>query len=95
MSGALGYHAGLAAEHKVAALYIQRGYRLQAECWRCAEGEIDLIFGSQGFIELVFVEIKKSHSIARAATHLCLAQMRRIYRSAQLSSLWRINRRGN
>ena len=49
------YHAGLVAEHKVAALYIQRGYRLQAECWRCAEGEIDLIFASQDPIELVFV----------------------------------------
>jgi putative endonuclease len=85
VNGALGHHAGLAAEHQVAALYIQRGYRLQAERWRCAEGEIDLIFASQNPIELVFVEVKKSHSIARAATHLRPAQMRRIYRAAQLS----------
>ena len=85
MSGALGYHAGLAAEHNIAALYIQRVHRLQAECWRCAEGEIDLIFASQNPIELVFVEVKKSHSIARAATQLRPAQMRRIYRAAQLS----------
>ena len=60
MSGALGYHAGLAAECKIAALYIQRGHRLQAECWRCAEGEIDLIFASQGFIELVLSKSKKA-----------------------------------
>ena len=81
MSGALGYHAGLAAEHQDMALYIQRGYRLQAKRWPCVEGEIGLIFASQDPIDLVFVEVKKSHSIARAATHLRPAQMRLIYRS--------------
>ena len=60
MSGALGYHAGLAAEHKVAALYIQRGYRLQAECWRCAEGEIDLIFAAKVSLSWFLSNSKKA-----------------------------------
>jgi Holliday junction resolvase-like predicted endonuclease len=76
VSGAPGYYGSLAAEHEVAALYIQRVYWLQAERWRCAEEEIDLIFASQDLIELLFAEVKKSHSIARVATHLRPAQMR-------------------
>ena len=44
MSGALSIHAELAAEHRVAALYQDRGCYLLAERWRCAYSEIDLIF---------------------------------------------------
>ena len=42
--GALGYHAGLAAEASVAAHYLRTGMSLAAERWRGAGGELDLVF---------------------------------------------------
>ena len=44
MSCALAFHAGLAAEHRVADLYHDRGCHLLTERWRFAQGEIDLFF---------------------------------------------------
>lgn len=80
MSGAVSYHAGLAAEGQVVAEYLRLGLTLAAQRWRGISGEIDLIF-RQGD-GLVFVEVKKSDTFAHAADHLCQAQMRRIWNSA-------------
>ena len=85
MSGALSFHAGLAAENRVAALYLDRGCYLLAERWRCLYGEIDLISQDPKTGGLIFAEVKKSRSIAAAAARLTLTQIRRIYHAAQLS----------
>ena len=84
MSGALAFHAGLAAEHSVANLYRDRGCYLLAERWRCAHGEIDLIFRNPQTGGLIFTEVKKSRSIAAAAVRVTRAQIRRIHDAARL-----------
>ena len=63
MSGALSFHAGLAAEHRVSALYQDRGCYLLAERWRCAYGEIDLIFQDPKTGGLIFAEVKKAGAL--------------------------------
>ena len=78
--GQIGYHAGQAAELCVAQDYERRGYPLLHRRWRGAAGEIDLIFADGA--GLIFVEVKKSRSFARAAERLSSAQMVRIYGSA-------------
>ena len=65
MSGALAFHAGLAAEHCVADLYRDRGCHLLAERWRCAYGEIDLIFQNPQTGGLIFAEVKKKSQQCR------------------------------
>ena len=84
MSGALAFHAGLAAEHCVADLYRDRGCHLLAERWRCAYGEIDLIFQNPQTGGLIFAEVKKSRSSAAAAARVTRAQIRRIHNAALL-----------
>lgn len=80
MSGAVSYHAGLAAEDQVAREYQRRGYDLAAHRWRGKGGEIDLIArDGEGFI---FVEVKKSVSHARASERLSLRQIQRLYDAA-------------
>lgn len=81
MRGALGYHAGQAAEEVVARDYTRRGYDILHRRWRGPAGEIDLILRDGA--GLIFVEVKKSRSISRAADRLTAAQMRRIYTSAE------------
>ena len=93
MSGALAFHAGLAAEHCVADLYRDRGCHLLAERWRCAYGEIDLIFQNPQTGGLIFAEVKKSRSSAAAAARVTRARsdvftMRRC-------CLWQISRWAN
>ena len=61
--------------------YTRRGYDILHRRWRGPAGEIDLILRDGA--GLIFVEVKKSHSIARAADRLTAAQMRRIYTSAE------------
>ncbi len=80
MSGAVSYHDGLAAEAQVAALYVQGGRLIAARRWRGSGGEIDLI--AREGAGLVFVEVKKAASHARAAERLSRRQMDRIYCSA-------------
>ena len=81
MSGSLSYHAGLAAEEQVAIDYRRRGHEVVARRWRGKAGEIDLICaGSDG---IVFVEVKKSRSHARAADSLRPAQIARLLTAAQ------------
>ena len=53
--------------NSVVDLYRDRGCYLLAERWRCAHGEIDLIFRNPQTGGLIFTEVKKSRSIAAAA----------------------------
>lgn len=80
MSGALNYHAGLAAEDAAARTYHQRGTCITRKRWRGKSGEIDLIAREGN--GLVFVEVKKSKSFAAAAERVSRRQMQRIYRTA-------------
>ena len=80
MSGAVSYHAGVAAEDIVARDYARRGFALREKRWRGKGGEIDLIFEKSG--ALVFVEVKKARDFARAATRITHRQIERIYASA-------------
>lgn len=73
--------SGASAEAQVLAAYQQRGYRLVAQRWRAARGEIDLIVMRDGL--LAFVEVKKSSSFARAAERLQPAQIARIFATAE------------
>ena len=80
MTGAVGYHAGLAAEAQVARHYQRSGKPIAAERWRGQGGEIDLV--ARDGEAFVFVEVKKSKTHKRAAERLSARQMRRIYATA-------------
>jgi putative endonuclease len=75
--GRANYHAGHAAEASVARLYEDRGIAICARNWRGITGEIDLI-GRCGDT-VVFVEVKQSATHDLAASHICDAQIRRIF----------------
>ncbi len=78
--GRRAYHAGLAAENRIAQDYERRGFAVARRRWRGAAGEIDLIIrDGQG---LIFVEVKQSRNFERAAESLGARQMQRIYSSA-------------
>jgi len=55
MSGAVSYHAGIAAEAAVARLYETGGTPIAARRWRSAAGEIDLI--ARNGAEVIFIEV--------------------------------------
>lgn len=76
MTGLTGYHAGRVAEDIVARDYTDRAHVFAAKRWRGAGGEIDLIMRNGA--QVVFVEVKKSASFARAATRLQRRQMDRL-----------------
>jgi len=78
--GQLGYHAGLAAEGAVARHYTASGRPIAAIRWRGSAGELDLV-AREGNV-VVFIEVKKSSSHARAAERLTQRQMARIYGAA-------------
>jgi len=78
--GQQAYLSGAAAEDQVAKFYEQQGYSVTARRWRGAGGEIDLIFHQDAAV--VFVEVKRSKTSARAAARITQAQMERIYASA-------------
>ena len=78
--GTLANLAGDAAETTVARSYERRGMTVAARRWRCGAGEIDLILRDGA--SLIFVEVKKSKTFARAAEALSLRQMQRIYAAA-------------
>lgn len=80
MTGSVGYHAGLAAEDIVAADYARRQHRIAARRWRGQAGEIDLIMRDGDTV--VFVEVKKSRTMGRAALRLGRRQMDRICAAA-------------
>jgi putative endonuclease len=79
-AGALGHRAGLAAEAAVAEHYLRAGLSLVAKRWRGSGGEIDLI--ARDSSGLVFVEVKKSGSFARAAERVTPRQVARILGAA-------------
>lgn len=82
--GQLAYHARNAAEGVVARHYCAKGLEIAATRWRAARakggGEIDLIVRNGA--QVIFIEVKKSHSHAQAAQMLGSRQMTRIARSA-------------
>ncbi|MEM9582817.1 MAG: YraN family protein [Pseudomonadota bacterium] len=80
MSGSTSFHAGESAETSVARSYEQRGFRISATRYKTRSGEIDLIAEQDG--QIVFIEVKKSKSHARAAERLSSRQMLRIYETA-------------
>lgn len=80
MTGQVGYYAGLAAEDIVAQDYERRGRFVAGRRWRGCQGEIDLIVREGA--RVVFVEVKKSSSFARAATRLSRRQMDRLCSAA-------------
>ena len=79
--GRMAYHAGIAAENRIAQDYERRGFAIARRRWRGRAGEIDLILRDGA--ALIFVEVKQSRSFARAAESLSARQMQRIYRSAE------------
>lgn len=76
MSGTISYHAGKAAEDSVARRYQDCGHRIRERRWRGKGGEIDLILESED--GLIFVEVKKSRSFARAIERFSQKQLARI-----------------
>ena len=80
IAGQVAYHSGLAAEKQIALYYERRGFPVACERWRGSGGEIDLI--ARDGDDLVFVEVKKSRSFARAAEQLSQRQIERICASA-------------
>lgn len=79
--GRTSFHAGVAAESRVAIDYERRGFSVARHRWRGQGGEIDLII--QDGNALIFVEVKHSRSLARAAESLSARQMQRICHSAE------------
>lgn len=75
--GKTSYRAGLAAEEIVAQQYARGGQPMLAKRWRGSRGEIDLV--ARDGDGVIFIEVKKSRSHARAAYHLTHRQMERIY----------------
>lgn len=80
MTGQTSYHAGRVAEDIVARDYVARRHTLAATRWRGISGEVDLIMRNGA--QVVFVEVKKSASFARAATRLGRKQMDRLLGAA-------------
>jgi len=80
MSGMISYLAGASAERQVAAHYARNGMQIAARRWRGQGGEIDLV--ARDGDGLIFVEVKKSRSHARAAERLSLRQIRRLFDAA-------------
>lgn len=76
----ISYLAGASAEKQVAAHYLRNGMAIKSERWRGQGGEIDLV--AQDGDGLVFIEVKKSRSHARAAERLSLRQSRRLFDAA-------------
>lgn len=80
-AGSMAYHAGIAAEARIAQDYARRGFPLVQERWRGKSGEIDLIVRDGD--GLIFIEVKQSRSFERAAQRISARQVSRIYRSAE------------
>ena len=74
------YHAGQAAELRVATDYERRGFSIAHRRWRGAGGEIDLI--ARDGEDLVFIEVKKSTRFDMAAARISQRQINRICASA-------------
>lgn len=82
MSGALGHHAGAAAEDIVCRHYEARGLTLAHRRWRCKAGEIDLVLRDGEAV--VFVEVKLAATHARAAEKLGPRQIARLFDAVEV-----------
>lgn len=80
MKSETNYHAGLSAEAIVVRDYESRGFEVLSHRWRGRAGEIDLVFRTGE--EIVFVEVKKSKTHARAFSALQPRQMDRLATAA-------------
>lgn len=80
MGGLVGYLSGLAAEGAVERHYESAGRPIAARRWRGQWGEIDLIAREGDTV--VFIEVKKAATHARAAERLGDRQVRRIWAAA-------------
>lgn len=80
MTSVTNYHAGRVAEENVERLYSRQGYDLAAQRWRGKGGELDLVFRSGE--QVIFVEVKKSRTFARAAERVQPRQIQRIFDAA-------------
>lgn len=80
MSGLRSHLSGQAAEASVAAQYERRGQTVEAQRWRGAYGEVDII--ARDGDTVVFVEVKKSRDFLRAAERITARQLRRIHATA-------------
>lgn len=79
--GKAAHHAGLAAEARIAQDYERRGLTVARRRWRGRAGEIDLI--ARDGDTVVFIEVKKSSSFARAAERVSRRQMARLCAAAE------------
>ncbi|MFN0115640.1 MAG: YraN family protein [Paracoccaceae bacterium] len=80
MSGAVSYHAGLAAEARVAAHYQAAGRAIAARRWRGEGGEIDIV--ARDGDAVIFVEVKHAETHAWAAERVSDRQIARIRTAA-------------
>ena len=80
MGGLVGYLSGAAAEGAVERHYERAGRAIAARRWRGRWGEIDLI--ARDGETVVFIEVKKAATHARAAERLGPRQVRRIWAAA-------------
>lgn len=74
--GKTSYLAGQAAEEIVAQRYARGGYPILQKRWRGSRGEIDLI--AKDGESIIFIEVKKSKSHAKALQNLTAQQVNRI-----------------
>jgi len=74
------YHAGSVAEDSVSQTYSRQGKTFAASRWRGKGGEIDLIYRDGDAV--IFIEVKKSKTHARAAEMVRPRQMQRIFNAA-------------
>jgi len=77
----MAFHAGAAAEQRIAQDYERRGFTVARTRWRGPGGEVDLIL-RQGD-QVIFVEVKQSRTFAAAAERVSPRQMARICQSAE------------
>ncbi|MCV2870165.1 YraN family protein [Defluviimonas sp. WL0002] len=82
MRGQAAFLAGQSAEEQVARRYIAAGASVAARRWRSKAGEIDLILREGA--RVVFVEVKFSETLSRAAEMLGPRQIARLRAAAQV-----------
>ena len=76
---------GKAAENSASRFLERQGYRILAENWRCAAGEIDLIIEKEGSV--LFAEVKSSFS-GREETALRRIDSRKRKRIRDAAGIW-------
>lgn len=80
MNHARNHYAGMAAEDSVLRNYAKIGYHLLDRRFRGQGGEIDLVVGRGD--DVIFIEVKKSHSFDAARARLGQRQILRIFAAA-------------